>query len=128
MTHNSPTLAQAIAQLTELAEAGALPAEEAAAIRVLLAYLKLTTRVPHGEELFYGENMSYATTERFTRAMDVCVLALEACEHWLPTTEVARRGGMGVNEWRDARARSARTWRSTIRTCRRTRTGRRTGR
>lgn len=39
------------------------------------------------------------TTERWGRAMDVCA---EEPERWLPTSEVARRAGMTINEWRDA--------------------------
>jgi hypothetical protein len=40
-----------------------------------------------------------ATTERWSRAMDVCA---GAPEKWLPTSEIAKRAGMTTNEWRDA--------------------------
>lgn len=42
---------------------------------------------------------STATTTRWARAMDVCA---EVPETFLPTSEVARRAGMSIAEWRDA--------------------------
>ncbi|WP_435771386.1 hypothetical protein [Nocardioides sp. SYSU DS0651] len=45
---------------------------------------------------------SALTAQRWTMALDVCVKAREAGEIWLPTSEVAARAGMTVNEWRDA--------------------------
>ena len=41
-----------------------------------------------------------ATTQRWARAMDVLVDAGPGT--WLPTSQVARRSGMSINEWRDA--------------------------
>lgn len=40
-----------------------------------------------------------ATTERWSRAMDVCA---QEPKEWLPTSEIAKRAGMTINEWRDA--------------------------
>lgn len=34
--------------------------------------------------------------------MDVCSDAAEAVDPWLSTSEVAKRSGMSINEWRDA--------------------------
>lgn len=42
------------------------------------------------------------TAQRWTKALDVCVEARESGEIWLPTSEIAARSGMTVNEWRDA--------------------------
>lgn len=42
------------------------------------------------------------TAQRWTKAIDVCVAARDSGEEWLPTSEVAARSGMSVNEWRDA--------------------------
>ncbi len=39
------------------------------------------------------------TTQRWSLALDVC--AKDPLE-WLPTSEVAKRSGMSINEWRDA--------------------------
>ena len=41
-----------------------------------------------------------STTERWARALDVLVDSGPGT--WLPTSEVARRSGMTINEWRDA--------------------------
>ena len=40
-----------------------------------------------------------ATGQRWARALDVCS---ECPGEYLPTSEVARRSGMEINEWRDA--------------------------
>lgn len=42
------------------------------------------------------------TAQRWAKAMDVCVRALEGGTTWLSTSEVAERAGMDVKEWRDA--------------------------
>lgn len=41
-----------------------------------------------------------ATTARWTRALDLCSEAGPGV--WLSSSEIARRSGMGINEWRDA--------------------------
>lgn len=40
-----------------------------------------------------------ATTSRWARALDVCASSPET---YLPTSEVAKRSGMSIREWRDA--------------------------
>jgi hypothetical protein len=42
------------------------------------------------------------TGRRWVRALDVCATARDNGELWLPTSEVASRTGMTVNQWRDA--------------------------
>lgn len=46
-----------------------------------------------------------ATTERWARALDVCAAAPET---YLPTSEIARRSGMTIAQWRDAPRKIAR--------------------
>lgn len=60
----------------------------------------LTSRVSWSyedlERLAKGET---ATTARWTRALDVCAAVPET---FLPTSEIAKRSGMSIAEWRDA--------------------------
>lgn len=62
---------------------------------------KLAAHIPWDvEDLARLAEGRTTTTQRWTRALDVMVDAGPGT--WLPTSEIARRSGMTINEWRDA--------------------------
>lgn len=68
---------------------------------------KLAAHIPWDvEDLARLAEGRTTTTQRWTRALDVMVDAEPGT--WLPTSDVARRSGMTINEWRDAPRKIAR--------------------
>jgi hypothetical protein len=57
------------------------------------------------EDLQRLANGETATTARWARALDVCA---ESPETYFPTSEIAKRSGMRLAEWRDAPRKSRR--------------------
>jgi hypothetical protein len=103
---------QEITALIAEREAGRDPSEQAIQVSDVMGPGIASTRTMTQEEAELARHKPWdeadlarlaegrtATTQRWCRAMDVCAVK---AEEWLPTSVVAERAGMTINEWRDA--------------------------